>query len=75
MADLNLSGNRTHDANLLAAHNVLQAVYKTAANQAAVKAGELVFFRTALASAKAQGLTAVAQVYAEAIWELTGQYS
>jgi hypothetical protein len=50
------SGNVTHDANCATAESTRQVAVATAANQAAVRAAEITYFRTRKASALANGI-------------------
>jgi hypothetical protein len=50
------SGNRSHDDAVNAAEGTRQVAVAAAATQAAVNSAEITFYRTALASAKANGV-------------------
>lgn len=50
------TGNRTHDAAVAVAESTRQVAVASATSQAGVRAAEISFYRTALASAKANGL-------------------
>ncbi|WP_439409767.1 hypothetical protein ACNJX9_17835 [Bradyrhizobium sp. DASA03076] len=50
------SGNRTHDNNVFLAEMTQQAAYKTAGNQAAIKAADIAYHRAVKASAKANSI-------------------
>jgi hypothetical protein len=52
------TGNKTHDDNCLAAEVTRQNAVAAAANQAAVTAADIAFYKTVRDSARANGLTA-----------------
>jgi hypothetical protein len=50
------TGNRTHDASVLAAEVTRQGALKSASTQPAVRTVDIAYFRSVLASAKANGI-------------------
>lgn len=56
MASHTPSGNKTHDANMQAANNTWQAVVAGTPTQATVRAADIAWAQTGLASAKANGI-------------------
>jgi hypothetical protein len=50
------TGNKTHDASVLTAEVTRQVALKTASTQAAARTADIAYFRSVLASAKANGI-------------------
>lgn len=63
------TGIRAHDLVVDAAESMRQVAVAAAANQAAARAAEIVFYRACLASAKVNNPSCIA-VYVEALYEL-----
>jgi hypothetical protein len=67
-------GKTAHNLNVLAAHNVRAQAYKAGVgNQAAIRTADAVFFRSMISSCVANGVGA--DVFRQALWEITGQFS
>jgi hypothetical protein len=50
------SGNRVHDANVVASEATRQVALKSASTQSAIRTADLLHFRTCLSSALANGI-------------------